>query len=45
MKLTAETGVPMAELAAMRDEVWCAKGEVERIDRCSSVCTDATEQS
>ena len=44
MKLTAETGVPIAEQAAMRDEVWCAKGEVESIDRCS-VSTDATEQS
>ena len=44
MKLTAETGVPIAEQAAVRDEVRCAKGEVERIDRCSA-CTDATEQS
>ena len=33
MKVTADTGVPMAEQAAMRDEVRSAKGEVDGRDR------------
>ena len=35
MKLRPETGEPMAELAAMRDEVRCAKGEVNGLGRCT----------
>ena len=35
MKVTADTGVPIAEQAAMRDEVMCAKGEVNGLGRCT----------
>ena len=35
MNMMAETGVPIAELAAMRDEVRYMKGEVNGLGRCT----------